>query len=465
MTKNKNKKIIHIKRKFKLNVGMIIFFIIFVYIVFSVTSYLRRDKVKFFEVEEGSIVKEHTYTGVILRTEQVVNAEKSGYLNYFIPDNKKAAKGAAVYSIDETGNLENYLREHPELLSGLTDSNISELRAKLYSSAVSLNDIEFNRIYDINMSLNAMVMEFAGFNSLSALSGSLADQGISFNEYYAPASGLVSYSIDGLEGLTTADINNDTFDRTKHGSKITGSGSMVEEGTAVYKLITSDIWSIVFPMSQEDIALFSDRSSLTVNFADKNISTEASFSVLRGEDGENYGRLDFSRYMIQFASERYVDFEIVTNNVSGLKIPERAITSKDFFIVPVEYLVENDDGTVGFNKEVVSETGTAVQFIDTEIYSQDDEYCYIDNSADSELKSGDYIEKPGSSDRYQIGPTKSIPGVYNINKGYTVFRRVEELERDNGYCIVKKNTPYGPSVYDHIVLDAAMVKEGELIYK
>ena len=349
-----------------------------------------------------------------------------------IPDNKKAAKGAAVYSIDETGNLENYLREHPELLSGLTDSNISELRAKLYSSAVSLNDIEFNRIYDINMSLNAMVMEFAGFNSLSALSGSLADQGISFNEYYAPASGLVSYSIDGLEGLTTADINSDTFDRTKHGSKITGSGSMVEEGTAVYKLITSDIWSIVFPMSQEDIALFSDRSSLTVNFADKNISTEASFSVLRGEDGENYGRLDFSRYMIQFASERYVDFEIVTNNVSGLKIPERAITSKDFFIVPVEYLVENDDGTVGFNKEVVSETGTAVQFIDTEIYSQDDEYCYIDNSADSELKSGDYIEKPGSSDRYQIGPTKSIPGVYNINKGYTVFRRVEELERDNG---------------------------------
>ena len=160
-----------------------------------------------------------------------------------------------------------------------------------------------------------------------------------------------------------------------------------------------------------------------------------------------------------------MDFEIVTNNVSGLKIPERAITSKDFFVVPVDFLVQNDDGTEGFNKEVLSDTGTAVQFVDTEIYSIDDEYCYIDNSEGSEFKSGDFVQKPESTDRYQIGPTQSIPGVYNINKGYTVFRRIEELERDNGYCIVKKNTPYGPSVYDHIVLDAQSVEEGEILYR
>ena len=465
MAKNGNKKILHIKRRFKLNVGMIIFFIIFVYIVFSVTSYLQRDRIKYFEVEEGSIVKEHSYTGLILREEQVVNAEKSGYLNYYVPNNRKTAKGATVYSIDETGNLESYLREHPELMTGLTDTDIAELRAALYNDTVTLTDVDFNRIYDVNASLSAMVMEYAGFNSLSALSDSLTELGISFSEFQAPASGLVSYSIDGFESMTPSEVTADMFDMTSYNNVITSSGSMVESGAPLYKLITSDVWSIVFPMDQEDIATFSDESRVTISFTDKDISTDASFSVIKGSDGENYGKLDFTRYMIQFASERFVEFEIVSNNVSGLKIPERSITSKDFFIIPVEYLVENDDGTSGFNKEVLSDDGTAVQFVDTEIYSQDEEYCYVDSSPDSEFKVGDYVQKPGSSDRYQIGPTKSVPGVYNINKGYTVFRRIEELERDNGYCIVKKNTPYGPSVYDHIVLDASMVDEGELIYQ
>ena len=463
--KNKNKKIVRIKRKFKLNVGMIIFFIIFVYIVFSVYSYIRSDPVKFYEVEEGSIVKEHNYTGIILREEQVVNCEKSGYFNYYIPNGRKVAKGAAVYSIDETGNLEEYLREHPELLSGLTSENISELRAQLYNAAVSLTDSDFRRLYDLDDSLNASVMEYAGFNSLSTLSDSFDELGISFNEFTAPGSGVVSYSIDGFESLTPDQLTADMFDKTGYSPNITGSGKPVEEGAPVYKLITSDNWSIVFPVDTEDMAEFSDREEVSVNFTDKGISSEAKLSIVKGQDGNNYGKLDFSRYMVSFASDRFVDFEIVTNNVSGLKIPERAITSKDFFVVPADYLVQNDDGTEGFNKEVLSDTGTAVQFVDTEIYSIDDEYCYIDNSEGSEFKSGDFVQKPESTDRYQIGPTQSIPGVYNINKGYTVFRRIEELERDNGYCIVKKNTPYGPSVYDHIVLDAQSVEEGEILYR
>ena len=79
--KKKNKKIIKLRRQFKINVGTLMFFLIAVYIVFSVSSYLKRDQVKFYEVEEGSIVKEHTYSGVILRQEEVVNAAASGNLN------------------------------------------------------------------------------------------------------------------------------------------------------------------------------------------------------------------------------------------------------------------------------------------------------------------------------------------------------------------------------------------------
>ena len=64
-----------------------------------------------------------------------------------------------------------------------------------------------------------------------------------------------------------------------------------------------------------------------------------------------------------------------------------------------------------------------------------------------------------------IGPTKALEGVYNINKGYAVFRQVIPLEKNDEYIIVEKNTPSGIEVYDHIVLQGDMVSEGQLIFQ
>ena len=50
----KNKKVIRYKKPLNINVGMIIFAMIFVYLSFSVYTYIRRDKIQFYEVVEGS---------------------------------------------------------------------------------------------------------------------------------------------------------------------------------------------------------------------------------------------------------------------------------------------------------------------------------------------------------------------------------------------------------------------------
>ena len=49
----KNKKIVRYRKPLNINVGMIIFAMIFVYLSFSVYTYLRRDHVQFYEVVEG----------------------------------------------------------------------------------------------------------------------------------------------------------------------------------------------------------------------------------------------------------------------------------------------------------------------------------------------------------------------------------------------------------------------------
>ena len=50
MAKKKNKKVVRYRRPLNINVGMIIFFIIFIYLVFSVYTYLKREKIQFYEV-------------------------------------------------------------------------------------------------------------------------------------------------------------------------------------------------------------------------------------------------------------------------------------------------------------------------------------------------------------------------------------------------------------------------------
>lgn len=63
-----------------------------------------------------------------------------------------------------------------------------------------------------------------------------------------------------------------------------------------------------------------------------------------------------------------------------------------------------------------------------------------------------------------VGETQPLEGVYNINKGYAVFRKVDILEQNEDYCIVSDESPYGLAVYDHIVLDSSAVNENDIIY-
>ena len=172
--------------------------------------------------------------------------------------------------------------------------------------------------------------------------------------------------------------------------------------------------------------------------------------------------------MIQLESVRYLDFEVMTSVEEGLKIPVSSVTSKNFYLVPVDFLEQGGDSDdSGFLKEVYTESGTSVEFTPVTIYYSTEEYYYIDTAEDEPIHAGDYLVKPGSSsERYQVGATASLQGVYNINRGYAVFKQIEILEENGEFYTIKENTSYGLNVYDHIVLDASAVDaEGALIYQ
>lgn len=469
MAKKKQRKVVKYRKPRNLNVGMIVFAIIFVYMFFSVSTYLRKEKVQFYEVTEGSIVSDGTYTGLIIREEDTEYAASSGNINYYIREGKRAAVGTSIYSIDETGTLSTVLADNASANLNLTDTDLVDIKKQLTSFSMTYQDRNFNSVYDVKYSLEASVLEYVNFNTLDSLEQMMETMGVNFTQVRAPKSGVVSYAIDSFEDFDISQISEAAFDRTNYSRAITKSGKLVEKGAPVYKIVTDENWSLVFPLSEQDVSAYGAETSLKVFFPSENLTAWGNFSMITGTDAKPYGKLDFSRYMVQFVSDRYLDFEIMSSKVEGLKIPVSSVTSKNFYLVPVDYLASGGDSTEnGFLKEVYSESGTSIVFVPATLYNSTEEYYYIDiGDEEGGLKAGDYIVKPDSpTERYQVGATSSLQGVYNINRGYTVFKQIVMLAQNDEYYIVEKGTSFGLSVYDHIVMDASLIEsEGVLIYQ
>ncbi len=462
----KNKKIVKYRRPLQINIGMIIFFLVFLYLAFYVYQYCTRVKVQPYEVTEGAIAGDRNFTGIILRDETTEYASQSGYVNYYIREGKRASVGTSIYSMDETGEAAKLLEENTAS-EQLAEEDVISVKKALSSFSLAYSDMDFSQVYDSKYSLEAMVMEYANFNAASTDEQLAAQLGGNFSQIRTPVSGVISYSIDGFEGVEASQISESSFDRSQYSRAITHAGDLVEQGTPIYKVITDDNWSILFPLSESDVTDFHDLTSLNVRFPGHDLTTDGAFSIIVGADGGSYGKLDFDRYMVQFISERYLDFQVIMDVAQGLKIPVSSVTTKNFYLVPVTYLTTGGDtDQEGFNREVYTENGTLVEFVPATIYYSTDEFYYIDTSEDSAFHAGDYLVKPDSSDRFQIGQTASLQGVYNINRGYSVFKQIEILAQNNEFYTVKKGTSYGLSVYDHIVLDASAISgENQLIYQ
>ena len=102
------------------------------------------------------------------------------------------------------------------------------------------------------------------------------------------------------------------------------------------------------------------------------------------------------------------------------------------------------------------------EFVKATIYQEDDDYYYVDMDT---FQDGDVILKPDSQSVYEIKEKKALEGVYCINKGYAVFRKIVMIEQNDEYCIVETGTTYGLSQFDYIVRNGNTVKEDDILFK
>ena len=439
--------------------------IIALYILFSVISFLGRNPIRFYEVREGSLVRENRYTGLILRQEKVYTAKKSGYVHFTVSNGRRVAKDAELYTLDESGNLEKYLSDHPELKLGLSENQEKDLRQRLENFSRSFQNNQFSSLYSFQSGMDSGSISFSGEEGIKQFNSILSSLGIDYTIEKAEEAGLVSYSTDGFEDFKEEDLTKELFHNPKVKKEYIEAGAKVEEGRPLYKLISSNKWEIVFPLSEDDMKELENRHKVKLHFENPDLELRGDLFFVRAKDGKSYGKVELKDYQDYFLEDRFIQFSLQEREEKGLKIPASSVVKKEFYIIPNEFLYLSEDGTQGFYRK---ESDGSKKFVASEIYRKDQQYAYIsipESDDETALKTGDVLLKTDSEDTYLIGPTKALEGVYNINKGYAVFRQVIPLEKNDEYIIVEKNTPSGIEVYDHIVLQGDMVSEGQLKFQ
>jgi len=459
----RGEKITKYRKPININLGLIIFGCLFVYIIVIIISYFRAEHITPYEVTTGSLAVNNTYTGLILREEMVVPSSYSGYVNYYARESEKVSNGAMIYTIDSTGKIAEMVSESTDG-SSLTDDDLNELKTQISNFSSNFSPKNFSETYNFKYNIEGTVLKLANYKVLSNIDN-LSDKSIrdSISFGYSPKSGILVYSTDGFEEIKAQDITSENFDQDNYQKTQFHSNELIAEGDPAYKLITSENWSIIIQIDEERAIQFADESYVNVRFLKNNYTSWAQVTILR-QNGEIFCKLDFNNSMITFSTDRFLEIELLSNATEGLKIPQSAIVNREFYLIPVEYLTQGGNtGADGFIKETYLDDGTvSTDFVEATIYNSTDKYYYVDQN---DFKKGENIIMPETGERYPIHDEDTLIGVYNINKGYADFKQITILYENEEYAIVKSNTEYGLSVYDHIVLKGDTVKENDFIYE
>ncbi len=459
------RKITQYRRPVNLNIGMLIFAAIFIYVVVCVFMYFRTDHIVGYSVKEGSLSSNSIFKGIALRTEEIVTGSDAGYINYFAREGERVAKGDLVYTVDETGRLSDYMHTSESGENSLSDADLTELKNEITSFTNRFDRRQFSDVYNFKYSVQGTALKLSNYNILENADALNQAGGSSFVNYrYAPNSGIVIYSIDGYEDLTLEDMTAELFEQDAYEKKYLVNNDLVANGDQIYKLSTSEDWSIVIQTDEELAEELLEKEYVEVRFLKNRYTSWGEVSSYTNEAGDTFVSLTFTNSMITFCTDRFIDIELLLEDEKGLKIPNSAIVTKEFFIVPKEYVTKGgNSGSDGVLLETYDEEGNAVtEFVPTTIYDATETEYYLD---DSVLRAGNYIIKPESTQKYAVSKTGSLTGVYNINKGYADFKQVTVLYSNDEYSIVKSNTVYGLNVYDYIVLDASTVNDNQFIYE
>lgn len=443
------------RKKPTINIGMVIFAVIFIYVMISVILYATAKKTVIYDVDEGSLSVDSTFTGIILRDETIVRADTAGYVDYFLKSSHRASLNSLVCTIDETGRVSELINATDN--EQLTEDCVTDIKDELLALSYNYSDSVFYHTYDASDKIYKRIFEKQTEKSIANLDDYIktTDNASFFHKELAPKTGIVSYVVDKYSNFNEYSLTKDDFNQDLYSSDNLLTTTIINQGDAMYKMINDENWYIYVLLNETQFNSYKDKTSVAISIPDVNLNCKTDFSILT--IGDNHiGKIKMTKYMVNFADKRYVKIDMSSNAPKGLKIPVSSVFRRNAYAIPKDCYTST--GNLVLQKYKENGELTLVSVEPTILFSDENNY-YV--SID-DLKSGDIILKEDSADMFVVGILKELDGVYCVNKGYAQFKAVQILDSNEEYYIVNSRSDYGLSRYDHIVLDYTTINDSQL---
>ena len=456
-----NKKPVKFKREIIINPATCVVFAILIYVVISVFISMRKEPITIYKVNKSNVSNNIELDGIALRNEKLIRASQGGYVCYYVRDGEKAQKYSTVCTIDKSGEVYDILTETEEYEDLFTEENYSDIRSIISLYKVNYDNVSYYNSYVFENNINNKVLDLTNEILMQQL---YANNNISSGKSVTtPYSGIVTYYMDGFENLTPKTISKDDFDQSKYEKQTLKTGEVIESNTPIMKIVPSEEWNIVAPITQEQINALGESSKITFYINNSSYTANMPYEIINGSDG-TYINIKMNKYMSNFLSERYLSIEIVMEEDMGLKVPVSAIVDKEVYKIPVEYFSAggNQSYTTKVNIQVKDENGEiTIKQVSPTIYKTDDKYYYVDPLV---FEDTDVIYNINNNNTLAVSllGTDTVTGVYSANRGTAEFKMITIIKTVDEFALIESGDNL--EIYDNIVMDASTVKENQIIY-
>ncbi len=463
---------------------MIIYLAGFSYTFISNSSNdISNDTVKY-----GSVETPKSFTGVIIRDEEVYTAGAEGVVSYNVAENERVKANTAVCSVSDQEVVASMEAELEEINESILKLQESRQEISIYTEDVKkynqqIQDIidetspsfvsnDISKLYTLKNNIqkridvrNQMLLSESN-GSLSELASKRTEQESKLAENItnvcANSAGIVSYFSDGLENTFTFDnLTGLTKEQTLMNSEENLIKTNVTADTPVFKLVTSNQWYIAAYITNkyiDDWAAGEYHSIYVNDMYDNTTTINAYVESITTLDKESYVVLRADKYMLDFIEQRSITFE-TDKATEGYKIPNEAIVEQTLLKVPAKYVAENK-----IYKAADNEIKAIAVSVSTEATDTDNVYIPMEIGT---INVGDVIVNPeDNTDTYTIQDVLTKKGIFIMNTGVAEFVAIntDNSVSNSTHTILDPSINPNITIYDKIVTDTANVEKQQRIY-
>jgi hypothetical protein len=494
--KNNNKKITK-KNKSVVNINSLIIFIFILatilYTVTSIFAYMSRPDIETIVLQQGNINTFDTVQGLIIRDETVYKSTSTGTINFNYVEHQRVRGGLPVAQISNrevSNEIELELAQLNEELWSLQRQRgddlilyIEEARqenqnvknridrfdfmdAQNYFSSVNTLKQEVDHIIEMR---NRNILTYSGGSEgvlISQINNTESIRAENTNTIIAKSSGILSFTVDGLEETLNFDSMNTLTEEqlrmTSQNQRTYNNAQVIPEEN-IFKIVESNKWFIKGAVPNRYIEGWEENTFRTI-YIERGFNYHPLRVLITSIDrGYEYSLVIFraTEYMIDFIDYRNINFKTSNSVQEGFKIPSTSIVNKTYIKIPLEFIYFSETANqVKLNNYVYDTINIEIQFMDNE-------YAYIRQDFQTLRLGDELVSFTNQQHTYNLRKITTRRGVYVVTNGVAEFEKIfidENTLTHGDYYIIDFDLNRRIRVHDIIIKDTSDIEEGMRIY-